>query len=360
MQPPIDPGFDPGAAALPGSGIFGLPHGPEAGVSILPVPFQATTSYRRGTAHGPQAVLAASRQVELDDLRFGRPYEAGIRMLPIAPEVRAWDAEASALADPILAAGGVPGSDASLAAGLERVNAIGDELNAWVQQHTRAVLEAGALPVVLGGDHSVPFGAIAACAERHPGLGVLHFDAHADLRRAYLGFTWSHASILYNVLERLDGVQRIVQVGVRDLCAEEHTRIAESDGRVHTLFDPDWARARFAGDNLPALVRATLERLPQDVYVTFDIDGLDPSLCPGTGTPVPGGLSWHEAMLWLEELVASGRRIVGLDLCEVSPGPQGFARPGPAGDPQGLGWDAVVGARLLYRLIGAALVSRDR
>jgi agmatinase len=350
MQPP----FDPGAAALPGSGIFGLPHGPEAGVSILGVPFQATTSYRRGTAHGPEAVLAASRQVELDDLRFGRPYEAGLHMLPIAPEILAWDEEASAAADPIIAAGGALGGDTELARGLGRVNAIGAELNAYVERHTHSVLEAGRLPVVLGGDHSVPFGALAACAECHPGLGVLHFDAHADLRRAYEGFTWSHASILFNVLEHLEGVQRVVQVGVRDLCAEEHARIAESEGRVHTLFDPDWARARFAGEDLPALVRATIEKLPEEVYVTFDVDGLDPSLCPGTGTPVPGGLGWHEAMLWLEELAASGRRVVGLDLCEVSPGPDS------AGDSPGHSWDAVVGARLLYRLIGAALVSRRR
>jgi agmatinase len=228
------------------------------------------------------------------------------------------------------------------------VDGIMDELNAWVAARTDAALAAGKLAVLLGGDHSTPFGAIGAHAARHPGMGILHVDAHADLRVAYEGFAWSHASILRNVVERLD-VGTVVQVGVRDLCDEELEAIRGSGGRIRTLFDHEWAEARFAGADLAGVVRRALEPLPEEVYVTFDVDGLDPTLCPGTGTPVPGGLSWHEAMLLLGELARSGRRIVGCDLNEVAPSPVADARRDP--------WDAVVGARLLYRMIGFALAT---
>src|SRR5207247_6444255 len=124
---------------------------------------------------------------------------------------------------------------------LERVNAIGAELNEIVHAAASSVLAQKKLPVVLGGDHSVPFGAIQACAELFPGLGILHFDAHADLRDAYEGFTWSHASILHNVMTRLGGVARLVQVSVRDLGVAENEMIARSNGRIVTFFDADLA-----------------------------------------------------------------------------------------------------------------------
>ena len=341
--------FDPDAPAGPGSGLFGLSPSPdEARVHVVPVPFDATTSYRQGAAKAPVAVLAASHQVDLFDLSVGRPWEAGIWLSPSDGRVERWNDEARALARPIIDAGGRIEGERALERGLERVNAIGSEVNAWVRERTEGVLSAGKLPVILGGDHSVPFGALEAAAARHPGLGILHFDAHADLRVAYEGFTWSHASIFWNVLERLAGVERLVQVGLRDLGEAEHERIVASEGRVRALFDVDWARARFEG-RLRERVRETLALLPGEVWVSFDVDGLDPVLCPNTGTPVPGGFAWHEAMLWLEELSRCGSRVVGVDLCEVSPG--------PGGDPEGVGWDAAVGARLLYRLIGTALVA---
>ena len=254
-------------------------------------------------------------------------------------------------ADAIIGVGGAIGDNKSLAKKLARVNAIGDELNRCVHDSIARVLEQKKLPVLVGGDHSTPFGAIQACAERFPGLGLLHFDAHADLREAYEGFTWSHASIMHNVATKLDGVAKLVQVGLRDLGEREHALIASSNGRISAVFDTDWARVRLEGANLRELARATIAELPDDVYLSFDVDGLDPVLCPNTGTPVPGGLSWHEAMLWLEELALSKKRIVGLDLNEVSPGPEDT-------DPDVDSWDAIVGARLLYRLIGAALRTR--
>jgi len=344
--------FDPNAASAADSGLFGLPHGrADAHVHVMGVPYEATTSYRGGTAHAPEAILAASRQIDLFDLRFGRPYERGIWMAPIDAEIAGWNDEARALAAPQILKGGEgddpeaepANSDAETAA---RVDAFADAVAERVRAFFDERLDAGRLPVLIGGDHSTPLGAIAACAARFPGLGILQFDAHADLRPAYEGFRRSHASILDNVLREVDGVARLVQVGIRDLCEQEFDAI-QQDARIDAVFGHDLAAARFDG-RVTELARETIALLPDTVYVTFDVDGLDPTLCPHTGTPVPGGLLWDEAMVWLTALAESGKRVVGLDLNEVSAGPDG--------DPDGTSWDAIVGARLLYRLIGAALV----
>ncbi|MHB8874302.1 MAG: agmatinase family protein [Myxococcaceae bacterium] len=334
--------FDPNAAAPADSGLFGLPQRQgEAEVVIVPVPFEATTSYGAGASKGPAAVLEASRQVDLFDLDTGRPYEAGIAMLPLPEEVRLLDEKARFLAAPIIEAGGV-GEDAALA----EVNALCGQMNEWVYQQTKTLLAAGKRVGVLGGDHSVPFGAIRALSEAFPGLGVLHLDAHADLRDAYEGFTWSHASIMHNVAHRLPAVKKLVQVGIRDLCEAEAQEIDGSGGRIVTFYDAKLAQGRFDGATWTHQVDEIVSHLPEKVYLSFDIDGLDPTLCPNTGTPVPGGLSFHQAGALLAGVVRSGRAIVGFDLCEVAP------------DPAGGEWDGNVGARLLYKMIGWMLRSR--
>jgi agmatinase len=337
--------FDPDAAASEGSGIYGLPHTPaDAHVVIIPVPFEATTSYGGGTSAGPRAIFEASKQVDLYDRETGRPYEAGIAMLDESADVVRWNAEAKGRAQGVIARGG-PVDDATRRA-VADVNAAGERLNEWVYAQTRPLLDAGKMAVVVGGDHSVPFGAIRAYAERYPGLGILHLDAHADLRDAYEGFTWSHASIFHCVMTRLAGVGGLVQAGVRDLGAAESAMIDSSAGRIVTFFDADVAARKEAGTPFAAIADEIVAQLPDNVYLSWDIDGLDPTLCPGTGTPVPGGLSWNEAIGLLRALVRAKKRIVGLDLCEVSPGTTE--------------WDANVGARLLYKMIGFALLTEGR
>src|SRR5437660_1373008 len=196
--------FDPNAAAS-GSGVFGLPHSPaEARVVLVPVPFEATTSYGGGTSNGPGAILNASRQVELFDVETGKPYEQGIAMLEESPDVRAWDLGARTAAAHVIAAGGTH-ADPALLGAAATVDAHMEKMNAWVRATVELFLERGKIVGTIGGDHSVSFGAIEAHARRWPGLGILHVDAHADLRRAYEGFTWSHASIMDNVVERIPG-----------------------------------------------------------------------------------------------------------------------------------------------------------
>ncbi len=330
-------GFDPSGPARH-EGIFGLPHTPdEARVVLIPVPWEPTTSYRKGTAAGPRAVLEASRQVDLFDRETGRPYESGIALLPFDETIDDWNVTASQLAQPIIDAGGA-GSDPALCQALEAVNALSARLSERVERIADEWLARGKLVGLLGGDHSSPLGLMRAVARRHPGVGILHIDAHADLREAYEGFRESHASIMFNVHAQIPDVAKIVQVGIRDFSQEEHALTAESS-RILTFFDSDLARRAFAGEPFGAVAREIANALPNEVYISFDIDGLDPSLCPNTGTPVPGGLGFREACALFAAIRESDRRIVGFDLNEVA----------------GVEWDASVGARILYKLIGYAL-----
>ena len=351
VDSPQDPGgrtfdFDPGAPAH-GDGIFGLPHTPdEARIVLIPVPWEPTTSYGRGTARGPASILHGSRQIDLFDGQTGRPYAAGIAMLPVDPEIVAWNAEACAASEPVIAAGGEVRGDVDLSARLARVNELSGKLNDRVGAIAAGWIAQGKIVGVIGGDHSTPFGAIAAHAARYPGLGVLHLDAHADLRDAYEGFTDSHASIMFNVIRRLPDVARVVQIGIRDFSEAEHAVIRGSEGRVVTLFDHEISRRSFEGEHFGKIMRDAVAELPERVYLSFDIDGLDPALCPHTGTPVPGGLGFQQAAALVAYVQESGRKIVGFDLCEVAPGPDGEE------------WNGNVGARLLYKMIGFTLLSQ--
>ncbi|HEY0787252.1 MAG TPA: agmatinase family protein [Thermoanaerobaculia bacterium] len=344
---PIDPAtFDPDAAAPADSGIYGLPFTPdESKVVVIPVPFEATTSYGGGTSQGPEAVLEASKQVDLFDHETGEPYRAGIAMLPIPEDVLEWSRIGVRLAAPVIDAGG-PGDDPELLRAVAEVDDLGARVNASVYAETRRWIELGRMPVVLGGDHSVPFGAMRAYAERYPGVGILHLDAHADLRDAFEGFRWSHATIFHNVMTKIDHVGKLVQVGLRDLGRAERAMIDGSNGRIAAFYDSDMAAQKERGRAWGDIADEIVAELPKFVYLSWDIDGLDPTLCPGTGTPVPGGLSWNEAIGLLRAIVRANKRIVGLDLCEVSPGETE--------------WDANVGARLLYKMIGFALMSQGR
>lgn len=332
----IPPDFDPDGPAPPGSGLFGLPATqPDAQVVVIPVPFEATTSYRRGTARAPERILEASHQVELHDLWVGEPWRHGIVMRSVDPGLVALNDEACALALPIVEAGGASAGDPAL----DRVNAIGAEVNRRVHAAVAEVLHEGRVPAVVGGDHSVSFGAIQAASEAVAELGILHIDAHADLRHAYEGFEWSHASVLHNVHERTS-VHHIVQVGLRDIGRAE-AQLIERSPRITAVTGPEIAWETGSGEPWSRICGRIVRALPPRVWVTFDVDGLDPSLCPNTGTPVPGGLSFDQVLLLLQHL-AEERDIVGFDLVEVGDGE----------------WDAMVGARLLYKLAGWCVADR--
>lgn len=332
-------GFDPNAAASSCAGVFGLPNTrDDAAVILVPVPFDATTSYRTGTAAGPEAIRLASQQVDLFDHRFGRIYERGIWMDEHPLAIATLSAETRAMTEPLLAHGGAgPGDSTTLGEIDERCA----QVHRHVRDATSGVLATGKIPGLIGGEHSVSLGAIDACAAHHGQIGVLQIDAHMDFRDAFEGFRFSHASIMHNVLTRVPGVARLVQVGIRDYCEAERDFAASMGDRVRTDYWPDIADAIASGVALRTLWQNAIADLPEKVYISCDIDGLDPALCPNTGTPVPGGLSFEQAGLLLSILKDSGRTVVGFDVVEVTPGPSDAPE-----------WDANVGARMVYRLCG--------
>lgn len=342
--------FNPNSAASKDSGIFGLPFRlSESNLVYIPVPWEVTTSYGGGTSSGPRSILAASRQVDLFDFDVLRPYEAGLYCKKESPEVQRWNQLGKAKASQIIDKGGEIEGHPELQEALKEVNALGALLNDWVRKETLSTFKSKQIPAILGGDHSVPYGALQAAAEFNPQFGVLHFDAHSDTRKAYEGFTWSHASIMYNVLENIPQVSKLVQVGIRDFCEEEIAFCEERKQRVRVFFDSQLQSHKAEGRPWKLICEEIVKELPQKVWISFDIDCLDPKLCPNTGTPVPGGLDFPEALYLLKTLALSKRQIIGFDLNEVAPDPEGKNE-----------WDANVAARLLYKISAWTLFSQGK
>lgn len=347
--------FDPNAAARPESGIFGLESAPESSaLVIIPVPWDVTTSYRPGTARAPQHVLEASHQVDLYDLDVENPYTSGIAMLePNSASIGAigrMSKTTRKFAEKIIATGGIPprakATRKAWDTALRNVNRASNKLNQTVQKLTEDHLRDGKIVAILGGDHSVPLGALQAMARSEQGkegFGVLHFDAHSDTREAFEGFTYSHASIMNNALRSIPQIKHLVQIGIRDVCQEEIDFVRGQGSRVSFWSDLSFQRAKRT-QSWNALVARIIAPLPSKVWISFDIDGLDPKLCPATGTPVPGGLEFFEATQIIRAVVESGRTICGFDLNEIGPEE----------------WDANIGARLLYKLCGFTLASQGR
>jgi agmatinase len=341
--------YDPSGTASHEVGLFGIPTDIEsARVLVIPVPWEVTTSYGGGTSRGPETVWKASPQIDLFDLELGKSYEQGYHLLEIPTDLLTMNdqlREKSLQVREFLESN--PALDARTKALQDEVNDGCRKMTEWVYAQARAALKRGQIPAVLGGDHSSPEGNIRAVSEAYPGeVGVLHVDAHADLRVAYQGFERSHASIMYNVMSAPWKPKQLVQVAIRDFSQEEHALI-ESRKDIETFFDLNLKRELFQGKSWAELCTRIGNHLPKKIYVSFDIDGLSPEYCPHTGTPVPGGLTFDQANYLLGQLVASGKEIVGFDLNEVAPG-----------ESESDEWDGNVGARLLYKMCGWAVMSR--
>jgi agmatinase len=266
---------------------------------VLPVPYDFTTTYQGGTRWGPRAILAASQNMEIWDEELGATYRAGIHTLPeIEPTARGPEAM------------------------VERV----ERAAAWI-------LDQQKLPAILGGEHSITAGGVRAAAKRFENLSVLQLDAHADMRDRYLDSPHSHACVMRRIRESVPAIS----VGIRSMSEEEAEEL-----KLHPA--PVWSVRQFRalhGDWGPVL-----EKLTDRVFVTLDLDALDPSILPATGTPEPGGLDWYETVDFLGA-VARRSRIVGFDVVELAPIAGQVA-------------SDFLAARLVYRLIGLALGSPRR
>lgn len=339
--------FDPNGIGIPNGNFLGLPYtADESKIILLQVPWDVTTSYRPGTSKGPKAIIDASIQLDLFDFNLEKAWENKIATLPENPSIAALNNQMRALAEEIMEqlANGTDEENPDIQQKTELINQASIEVNAHVYDSAKDWLEKGAIVGVIGGEHSVPLGLLKALSIVHQGFGVLHIDAHADLREAYEGFTYSHASIMNNAL-KISHINKLVQVGIRDLCQDE-VNLAEFDERVVMFSDFLLSQKEFKGQTWADTCTEIISHLPRKVYVSFDIDGLTPDNCPNTGTPVPGGLTYKQAQFLLKTLAESGRKIIGFDLCEVAPGEQDE-------------WDANVGARILRQLCNFTALSHQ-
>ena len=336
--------FDHNGVGVNNGNIFALPFDDDtAELIIIPAAWDVTVSYGQGTVEGPSQIIEASYQIDYYNHLFNGFWKKGIYSLPVdenwykkAKELReSSNKYISALEN---------GQDTNSFKGtLSLINEECRNFLDFIRHKALYHLEQGKKVAMIGGDHSTTLAMIEALSHEYESFGILQIDAHADLRKSYEGFDYSHASVMYNALE-VSQVKKLVQVGIRDICDEEVTLIKSNPEKIHTYYDQVLKQAIFEGESWRKICLEIIDRLPEFVYISFDIDGLDPKLCPNTGTPVPGGLEFEEACYLVEQLAISGRKIIGFDVVEVSNGLNGD-------------WDANVGMRLIYRLCGAMLKS---
>lgn len=271
-------------------------------VAIVSAPYEHTVSYGGGTKNGPKAILDASRYVEFYDDETQRElcFEVGIST--IKP--------------------------------IEFGDNVDRKALTLIQRRIAALLDRGKFVVTLGGEHTISSACISAFQRRYPNLSVLQFDAHADLRDSYDGSVFSHASVMARVCEFMKP-SHLTQVGIRAICREEADFIRE---RGVNTFTTSSIRRGLHG---PEWIKSVVGTLSDEVYISFDVDGLDPSVMPSTGTPEPGGLFYHEALSIIREVVASGRTIVGFDVVELAP-------------IRGVHHADLTAARLVYKILNLA------
>lgn len=331
--------FDPNNLGDRDNNIYGLPFtAEEASVVILPVPWEVTVSYGSGTAKAPKAVYEASYQVDLFDPYYNDAWKIGIAMSKFPSAIKKKSDLLRKKAEKyisLLEKGQSPEHNSTLKKIKQQIDKECELLNKYVKQESLKVLSKNKIVGLLGGDHSTPLGLIQALANIHESFGILQIDAHADLRDSYEGFTYSHASIMFNAL-KIKNVKKLVQVGIRDYCEAETLLVNKSENRVVCFYDRDIKHQMYNGETWKEVCKKIVNELPQKVYLSFDIDGLDPKLCPNTGTPVAGGFEFEQATYLIQQVVESGKQIISFDVNEVSPGKDE--------------WDANVGARLLYRI----------
>jgi agmatinase len=342
--------FDPNSAGNPDNNIFGLPFSEaESRLVIIPVPWEVTVSYHAGTARSADHVSKAALQVDLFDPEMPDLWKQGYFMRPVDRKLLMksdYLRKEAELYIAYISKGEAVEKNSFMCKSLREINEGSNMLNDWVYQQTKELLDKDKLVALLGGDHSTPLGFFKAIGEKHGSFGILQIDAHFDLRKAYEGFTYSHASIMYNALSENTAIDKLVQVGIRDYCDEEYDYMMNSGGRVVTFFDKDIKERSYEGTVWKTIVDEIVAALPQKVFLSFDIDGLDRRYCPNTGTPVQGGLDTDQVFYLLKKMIQSGRQLIGFDLNEVGVGESE--------------WDANVGARVLYKLCNYLVYSNPQ
>lgn len=326
--------FDPNGIGIENGNFIGLPFDFDTSdIIIYPVPWDVTTSFSDGTSNSYYNILKASYQLDLFLEDIPNFWKRGIYFMPPNPELKKLNQTLRKKAKSHIES--LESNKSPNIEVLKLINKECEKLNNFIQKTTLDIINKNKKLVLLGGDHSSPFGYIKALSTLHENFGILQIDAHCDLRKSYEGFEYSHASIFDNVLDKIPEVKQLTQIGIRDYCEEEAIRISKEE-RIKVFTNQKIRKELFNGTNWNKIVEEIIYTLPEYIYISFDIDGLNPNLCPNTGTPVPGGFSFNEILFLIYELRKSNKTIIGIDLCEV------------AGEGK---WDGNVAARLLYRLM---------
>lgn len=332
--------FDPNAVGNTQNNIFGLPFSEEeARLVILPVPWEVTVSYGAGTSRAAEHIFKASKQVDIFDVDGNSGWKQGFFMREVDKRILLksdYLRKEAELYINYISKGDEVEQNKFMCKSLKEINEGNLLMNDWVYQQTSTLLRQGKLVGLLGGDHSTPLGYMKALAEVYGEFGVLQIDAHCDLRNEYEGFLYSHASIMKNALREIPSITKLVQAGIRDYSEEEWQEICNSNYRIITYLDQAIQHRKFEGETWKSIVDEMIAHLPHQVYLSFDVDGLDRKYCPNTGTPVPGGFELEEVIYLVKKISLSGRKLIGFDLVEVSVGQTD--------------WDSNVGARILWRL----------
>jgi agmatinase len=339
--------FNHNGASNPKNNIFGLPFSEnEATLVILPVPWEVTVSYGAGTSRAAERVFHASMQVDIFDRENNSAWKKGFfmrqpdRKVLMKSDYLRKEAE---LYINYTSKGEALEKNTFMCKSIKEINEGSAIMNNWVYEQTRDLLAGGKLVALLGGDHSTPLGYFKAIAEKHGDFGILQIDAHCDLRKCYENFVYSHASVMYNALQEIPQLKKLVQAGVRDYSQEEWDYISNSNGQVIAYFDKDIKERGYEGESWRQIADEIVSHLPDKVYISFDIDGLDPKLCPSTGAPVQGGFEMDQVFYLIKKILESGRRFIGFDLDEIGVGETD--------------WDANVGARILWKLCNLLVAS---
>ncbi len=337
--------FDPSGPANVNNNIFGLPFTfEESKVIIMPVPWDLTASNKSGTSLGPQIIKKESFQIDLFDQFAPDAWKNGIYMEDIPQNILMENDSLRTKAEDYIKflESGASKFDTQTKNNLDSINIACNKMISGVEQKAISYLNSNKLLALIGGDHSTALALIRALAVKHDNFGILQFDAHADLRDSYEGFEHSHASVMFNAM-KINSVSKLVQVGIRDYCQEEYEFIENNKNRVKLFTAPYLYKKSFEGISWKSICSDIISELPDKVYITYDVDFLDPADCPNTGTPVPGGLAYEQALYLIELLVENNKTIIGFDLVETGNGDI----------------DGVVSCRILYRIINAMLKSNN-
>ena len=322
----------------------------QADLILIPVPWEGTASYGKGTSQGPELIRKASQQMDFFNPAFNLSYNQKIHFEKPDPHIVALNQQARVWTQEIQKNWeenkSLNKKEKTLA---HKVNQASLNLLDWIYEKSLKIFKAGKTPALVGGEHSVSEGLISLIGEKFD-YGLLHLDAHADLRTSYQGFKHSHASIMHNILNSKFPPQKLVQVAVRDFCEEEYREIKQN-AKIKCFFNEDISFRLFNGEKWSEICQHIIALLPSKIYVSLDVDALSWNYAPGTGTPVPGGLSFNQVLYLLSEIKKQNKKLIAFDVVESSGGekPNAFSE-----------WNGNVSARLIYHLSGLTLWSHNK